>query len=89
MRRIAIVSGIFVAALGLSTNAFADFCLNADNGINYRLQVGTANPASGTPIVYCSSPDPVKVGLNGYPGYAGVVRGNVIASDPGVKVIPA
>jgi hypothetical protein len=50
---------------------------------------GEAEPASGTPIVYCSSPDPVKVGLNGYPGYAGVVRGNVIASDPGVKVIPA
>jgi hypothetical protein len=42
-----------------------------------------------TPIVYCSSPDPVKIGLNGYPGYAGVVRGNAITSDPGVKVIPA
>jgi hypothetical protein len=51
MRRIAIVSGIFVVALGLSANAFADFCLNADNGINYRLQVGTGNPAAGTPIV--------------------------------------
>jgi hypothetical protein len=34
----------------------------------------------------CSpSPDPVKIGLNGYPGYAGVVRGNAIASGPGVK----
>ena len=50
-RRIAIVLGIFVAALGVSTNAFADFCLNADNGINYRLQVGTGNPAAGVPIV--------------------------------------
>ena len=26
-----------------------------------------------------ASPDPVKIGLNGYPGYAGVVRGNAIA----------
>jgi hypothetical protein len=46
-------------------------------------------PASPTPIVYCSSPDPVKIGLNGYPGYVGVVRGNAIGSDPGMKVIPA
>ena len=51
MRRVAVVFGIFVAALGMSSNAFADFCLNADNGINYRLQIGTANPAAGTPIV--------------------------------------
>ncbi len=50
---------------------------------------GEAGPPSRTPIVYCSSPDPVKIGLNGYPGYAGVVRGNAIASDPGLKVIPA
>jgi hypothetical protein len=50
---------------------------------------GEAGPASRTPIVYCSSPDPAKIGLNGYPGYAGVVRGNAIASDPGMKVIPA
>lgn len=50
-RRIAIVLGVFVAAVGVSTNAFADLCLNADNGINYRLQVGTGNPASGVPIV--------------------------------------
>jgi hypothetical protein len=50
---------------------------------------GDAGPPSRTPIVYCSSPDPVKIGLNGYPGYAGVVRGNAIASDPGLKVIPA
>ena len=47
-----------------------------------------ARPASLTPIVYCSSPDPVKIGLNGFPGYAGVVRGNAIALDPGVKVNP-
>lgn len=47
-----------------------------------------AGPASLTPIVYCSSPDPVKIGLNGFPGYAGVVRGNAIALDPGVKVNP-
>lgn len=48
-----------------------------------------ARPASRTPIVYCSSPDPVKIGLNGYPGYAGVARGNAITSDPGMKVLPA
>lgn len=48
-----------------------------------------AGPASATPIVYCSSADPVKIGLNGYPGYVGVVRGNAIGSDPGLKVIPA
>jgi hypothetical protein len=50
---------------------------------------GEAGPTSRTPIVYCSSPDPAKIGLNGYPGYAGVVRGNAIASDPGMKVIRA
>ena len=49
---------------------------------------GGAGPASRTPIVYCSSPDPVKIGLNGYAGYAGVVGGNVITSDPGLKVNP-
>jgi hypothetical protein len=49
---------------------------------------GEAVPASHTPIVYCSSPDPVKIGLNAYPGYAGVVRGNALASDPGMKVNP-
>jgi hypothetical protein len=42
-----------------------------------------------TPIVYCSSPDPVKIGLNSFPGYGGFVRGNAITSDPGVKVLPA
>ncbi|MCW2660306.1 MAG: hypothetical protein JWP83_1458 [Mycobacterium sp.] len=36
-----------------------------------------------------SRPEPVKIGLNGDPGYAGVVRGNANASDPGVKVIAA
>lgn len=50
---------------------------------------GEVGPASLTPIVYCSSPNPVKIGLNGYPGYAGVVRGNAIALDPSVKVTPA
>ncbi len=50
---------------------------------------GEAGPRSDTPIVYCSSPDPAKIGLNGYPGYAGVVRGNAITSDPGMKVFPA
>lgn len=48
-----------------------------------------AGPASRTSIVYCSNLDPVKIGLNAYPGCAGIVRGNAIASDPGVKVIPA
>lgn len=50
--------------------------------------LGEAGRAPRTPIVCCSSPDPVKIGLNGYPGYAGVVRGNAITSDPGVNLIP-
>jgi hypothetical protein len=51
--------------------------------------LGEAGPPSRTPIVYCSSPAAAKIGLNGYPGYAGVVRGNAITSDPGMEVIPA
>ena len=50
-RRIGIVMGVFVLGLGVSTSAFADFCISADNGVNYRLQVGTATPAVGTPVV--------------------------------------
>ena len=42
-----------------------------------------------TPIVFCSSPDTVKIGLNGYPGYAGMVKGNAVSSDPGLKLLPA
>ena len=46
-------------------------------------------PGSETPIVFCSSPDTVKIGLNGYPGYAGMVKGNAVSSDPGLKLLPA
>lgn len=35
-----------------------------------------------------SSLDSVKIGLNGYSGHTGIVRGNAIASDRGAQVIP-
>ncbi len=41
-----------VALLGASErSAFADFCIRADNGVGYQLQIGTANPSAGTPFV--------------------------------------
>ncbi len=63
--------------------------LIAGNQFLYNPKRGDAAPVSRTPVVYCSSPNPAKIGLNGYPGYAGVVRGNAIVSDPGMKVFPA
>ena len=39
-------------------------------------------------LVVNSGPHPVKFGLNGFPGYTGVVRGNVESGDPGVTVQP-
>jgi hypothetical protein len=42
----------FMVMSGVGTRtAYADFCVRADNGISYQFQVGTANPAAGTPIV--------------------------------------
>jgi hypothetical protein len=53
--RIALAVGIFVSALGLSTSAFADFCVNTDNGVSYRLQIGNGTPVAGTPIIIAGS----------------------------------
>jgi hypothetical protein len=65
----------------------SEILVDGNQFLNGPTNSGTV-PPSLTPIVYGSSPDPIKVGLNGYPGYAGVVGGNVITSDPGLKVIP-
>jgi hypothetical protein len=47
--------GIFALVLGMSASAFADFCVNADNGVAYRLQFGSAAPIAGTPLVITGS----------------------------------
>jgi hypothetical protein len=52
----------------------------------YRATLNEAGTASRAPIVYRSSPGLVINGLKGYPGYAGIARGNAIASDPGVHL---
>jgi hypothetical protein len=51
MGRVATMLGTLVLGLGLSDSAYADFCINADNGVNYRLQFGTGNPIAGTPLI--------------------------------------
>jgi hypothetical protein len=42
----------------------------------------------GTPLIYNATPDPVKLGMNGFPDFDGIVVGNAITSDPTVKVRP-
>ncbi len=54
---------------------------------NQFLGAAGSQPAD-IPLVVNSGPDPVKFGLNGFPGYTGVVRGNVESVDPGVTVQP-
>jgi hypothetical protein len=43
---------------------------------------------SNTVLVQNSGPDPVKMAMNGFPGYSGIVRGDVISPDPGIRVEP-
>lgn len=42
----------------------------------------------GTPLIYNATDDPVKLGMNGFPDYDGIVIGNAISSDPSLKVQP-
>jgi hypothetical protein len=43
---------------------------------------------SDTALVANSAAVPLKLGLNGFPGYTGLVRGNVVSVDPAVHIIP-
>jgi hypothetical protein len=42
---------VALAFVGVANLAHADLCLQASNGIRYQLQVGTASPGAGTPVV--------------------------------------
>ena len=42
----------------------------------------------GTPLIYNATDDPVKLGMNGFPDYDGIVIGNAISSDPSLKMQP-
>jgi hypothetical protein len=53
---------------------------------SYHLSVEGGRGLVVSGVQFDASPDPVKIGWNGYAGYAEVVRGNANASDPGVKV---
>ena len=39
-------------------------------------------------LVRNSGPDPVKMAMNGFPGYSGIVRGNIVSVDPDIRVEP-
>jgi hypothetical protein len=55
---------------------------------SYHLSVEGGRGLVVSGVQFDASPDPVKIGLNGYPGYAGVVRGNAIASGPPPEKLP-
>ncbi len=55
IKRLVLGFGTAAFVLGVSANAFADFCVNADNGVAYRLQFGSATPIAGTPLVITGS----------------------------------
>ncbi len=49
-----------------------------------------AGPTEAQPsdiaLVLNSGTDPVKMAMNGFPGYSGIVRGNIVSVDPSVRV---
>ncbi|MDZ5089101.1 MULTISPECIES: hypothetical protein [Mycobacteriaceae] len=54
--------------------------------IKYRRSMD--EPLSDTPIVFSSAATPVKIGLNNYVGYSGVILGSAQSIDPSVRVHP-
>lgn len=40
-----------IALIAGERSAYADLCINADNGVSYRLQIGNGTPVAGTPLV--------------------------------------
>ena len=55
---------------------------------NQFLGSATQPQPADAALVANSGPEPVKMGLNGFPGYTGVASGNVVSTDSTIKVIP-
>jgi hypothetical protein len=68
--------------------------VDISNGRNIVIQgnqfiAGSTQPqASDVALVFNYGPDPVKMVMNGFPGYSGIVRGNIVSVDPGIRVEP-